>query len=94
MNKKQILEIAAKIIVAALTAFITALTTTSCMGYGPIAFWETKMVHFWKGVSRKRNLLCAFVYKLLSEQKLEVYGLQNRRHPRRVRRPLKKVLFL
>jgi len=38
MNKKQFLEIAAKIIVAALTAFITALTTTSCMGYGPIPF--------------------------------------------------------
>ena len=36
MNKKQFLEIAAKVIVAALTAFITALTTTSCMGYGPI----------------------------------------------------------
>ncbi len=36
MNKKQFLEIAAKIIVAALTAFITALTTTSCMGYGPV----------------------------------------------------------
>jgi len=38
MNKKQFLEIAAKIIVAALTAFITALTTTSCMGYGPVVF--------------------------------------------------------
>ena len=36
MNKKQFLEIAAKIIVAALTAFITALTTTSCMGHGPL----------------------------------------------------------
>ena len=34
--KKKIIEIVAKMIVAALTAFITALTTTSCMGYGPI----------------------------------------------------------
>ena len=25
-----------KVIVAALTAFLTAITTTSCMGYGPI----------------------------------------------------------
>lgn len=38
MNKKQFLEIAAKVIVAALTAFITALTTTSCMGLGPLPF--------------------------------------------------------
>ena len=35
MSKKRIIEIAVKMIVAALTAFITALTTTSCMGYGP-----------------------------------------------------------
>ena len=33
--KKKILEIAVKMIVAALTAFVTAITTTSCMGYGP-----------------------------------------------------------
>ena len=38
MKKKQIMELVAKIIVAALTAALTALTTTSCMGYGPIAF--------------------------------------------------------
>jgi hypothetical protein len=29
------IEIAVKMIVAALTAFVTAITTTSCMGYGP-----------------------------------------------------------
>ena len=34
-KKKRILEIAVKVIVAALTAFITAITTTSCMGKGP-----------------------------------------------------------
>ena len=34
--KKRILEIAVKVIVAALTAFLTAITTTSCMGYGPL----------------------------------------------------------
>ena len=34
--KKRIAEIAVKVIVAALTAFLTALGTTSCMGYGPI----------------------------------------------------------
>jgi hypothetical protein len=33
--KKRVIEIAVKMIVAALTAFLTALTTTSCMGYGP-----------------------------------------------------------
>ncbi len=33
MNR--IIEIAVKMIVAALTAFVTAITTTSCMGYGP-----------------------------------------------------------
>ena len=35
--KKRIIEIAAKVVVAALTTFLTAITTTSCMGYGPIA---------------------------------------------------------
>ena len=34
--KKKIVEIAVKVIVAALTAFLTAITTTSCMGFGPI----------------------------------------------------------
>ena len=35
-KKKKILEIVAKVLVAAITAFITAITTTSCMGRGPI----------------------------------------------------------
>ena len=35
--KKRIVEIAVKVVVAALTAFLTAITTTSCMGLGPIA---------------------------------------------------------
>ena len=33
--KKKMIEIAVKVVVAALTAFLTAITTTSCMGYGP-----------------------------------------------------------
>lgn len=36
MNKKRIIEIVVKMLVAALTAFITAITTTSYMGKGPI----------------------------------------------------------
>ncbi len=36
MNKKRIIEIVVKMLVAALTAFVTAITTTSCMGKGPI----------------------------------------------------------
>ena len=35
MNKKDFLETVVKVIVAALTAFLTAITTTSCMGHGP-----------------------------------------------------------
>ena len=35
MKTNRIVEIAAKVIVAALTAFLTAITTTSCLGYGP-----------------------------------------------------------
>ena len=35
MKKTRLIEIAVKMIVAALTAFVTAITTTSCMGYGP-----------------------------------------------------------
>ena len=34
--KKRIIQIAVKVIVAALTAFLTAITTTSCMGLGPL----------------------------------------------------------
>ena len=37
MKKNRLIEIAVKMVVAALTAFLTAVTTTSCMGYGPIA---------------------------------------------------------
>ena len=33
--KKRIVEVAVKVIVAALTAFLTVITTTSCMGFGP-----------------------------------------------------------
>ena len=36
MMKKRLTEIAVKMLVAALTAFLTAITTTSCMGHGPI----------------------------------------------------------
>ena len=34
--KNRIIEIALRIIIAALTAALTAITTTSCMGYGPV----------------------------------------------------------
>ena len=36
MKKTQRIEIAVKMVVAALTAFLTAITTTSCMGHGAI----------------------------------------------------------
>ena len=35
MTKKRMIELAVKVVVAALTAFLTALTTTSCKGRGP-----------------------------------------------------------
>ena len=38
MDKKRVIEMIAKVVVAALTAFLTALTTTSCMGFGSITF--------------------------------------------------------
>ena len=37
MKKQRMIELAVKVVVAALTAFLTAITTTSCLGYGPIA---------------------------------------------------------
>ena len=37
MKKQRIVELAVKVIVAALTAFLTAIGTTSCIVYGPIA---------------------------------------------------------
>ena len=33
--KKKVIEVAVKVIVAALTAFLTAIGTTSCLGKGP-----------------------------------------------------------
>ena len=36
MKKQRVIELAVKVIVAALTAFLTAIGTTSCMGYGPL----------------------------------------------------------
>ena len=38
MKKQKVIELAVKVVVAALTAFLTALGTTSCMGFGPVAF--------------------------------------------------------
>ncbi len=35
MKKQKFIELAVKVIVAALTAFLTAITTTSCLGQGP-----------------------------------------------------------
>jgi hypothetical protein len=36
MNKKSFWDVLLKVIVAAITAAATALTTTSCMGNGPL----------------------------------------------------------
>ena len=35
MKKTRLIEVAVKVVVAALTAFLTAISTTSCLGYGP-----------------------------------------------------------
>ena len=35
-TKQRLIEIALRIVIAALTAALTAITTTSCMGYGPV----------------------------------------------------------
>ena len=40
MKKAKFIEVAVKVIVAALTAFLTAITTTSCMGHGPITLCQ------------------------------------------------------
>ena len=36
MKGKTAAELIVKVVVAALTAFLTALSTTSCMGHGPL----------------------------------------------------------
>ena len=36
MNKKNIWEVILKVIVAAVTAALTDITTTSCIGHGPL----------------------------------------------------------
>ena len=38
--KKKAIEIGIKVLVAALTAFLTAITTTSCIGHGPLSFLD------------------------------------------------------
>ena len=85
--KKRIIEIAVKMIVAALTAFLTAITTTSCMGYGPIAFWEKKShslipmdwqhqqvlsVFFWPEVCNISIIICNFAHE--NENDIEQTG--------------------
>ena len=42
MKKKNVIELEVKVIVAALTAFLTAITTTSCLGRGPFIFGEAQ----------------------------------------------------
>ncbi len=37
MKNKNIWELILKVIVAAITAALTAITTTSCMGMGPVS---------------------------------------------------------
>lgn len=37
MKGRNVWEIAIRIVIAALTAALTAITTTSCMGYGPVS---------------------------------------------------------
>ena len=44
--KKSVWEILLKVIVAAVTAALTAIGTTSCMGHGPINFWTTDYTDF------------------------------------------------
>ena len=36
MKKQRMIELAVKVLVAALTAYLTALGTTNCLGHGPI----------------------------------------------------------
>ena len=36
LNKPSVLEVILRIVVAAVTAALTALGTTSCMGHGPL----------------------------------------------------------
>ena len=50
--KKRIVEIAVKVIVAALTAFLTAITTTSCLGHGPITLWiiGARSIRLWASI--------------------------------------------
>ena len=56
--KKRIIEIAVKMLVAALTAFLTAITTTSCMGRGPFWKWEIRSV-----AQRLRSGFIVFCHK-------------------------------
>jgi hypothetical protein len=35
MEKKSVWEVVLRVLVAAITAALTAMTTTSCMGHGP-----------------------------------------------------------
>ena len=34
----RLIEVVVRILIAGLTAYLTAITTTSCMGVGPISF--------------------------------------------------------
>ena len=49
MKKTNVAELIVKVLVAALTAFLTALGTTSCMGHGP---FNKEASVFWQGLIR------------------------------------------
>ena len=39
MKNNRFIDVLVKVVVAALTAFLTATTTTSCMGQGPLPLY-------------------------------------------------------
>lgn len=40
MKKNSVWEVILRIVIAAATAALTALGTTSCLGFGPIVMWN------------------------------------------------------
>ena len=82
--KKRFIEIAVKVVVAALTAFLTAITTTSCMGYGPLYGPLPKIVQ----ISQMKNPLAVaggFLHSRRSSSAgLLPQGRKNRRNNKKV----------
>ena len=63
--KKETWKTVIQVIVSILTAALTALGTTSCMGHGPIILWQWYALTNEKAGSTQKKSLPVFIYSCM-----------------------------